>query len=215
MNREYSQEDSSQAKINFPGIAADDVGFMRLVIERMSRQIKPDINIMIACGLVCMTAYTILFLLRINSLDKWIWPVGLSVTVVLFVYSFISLVRIAGAEKKAGFISHLKRQVTWVWIFITLHGLAWTVSPLLSGNFSGGDPAFLWAMLFSIGLVVLGIFHSKEWLYGGIGIFIVMILSYFLGNIGYLVLGLAIGAGLIIPAVIVQGNYRKQEQENA
>jgi hypothetical protein len=180
--------DSNQVGMSDPDIIADDVRFMRSVVERMSRQIKPDINIMIACGLVCMTAYAILFLLRISRLDRWIWPVGLSVTAVLFIYSFISLVRIAGAEKKAGFISHLKRQVTWVWIFIMLHGLAWTVSPVLSGNFCGGDPAFLWAMLFSIGLVVLGIFHSKEWLYGGIGIFAVMILTYFLGNIGLLAL---------------------------
>jgi hypothetical protein len=206
--------DSNQVGMSDPDIIADDVRFMRSVVERMSRQIKPDINIMIACGLVCMTAYAILFLLRISRLDKWIWPVGLSVTAVLFIYSFISLVRIAGAEKKAGFISHLKRQVTWVWIFIMLHGLAWTVSPVLSGNFCGGDPAFLWAMLFSIGLVVLGIFHSKEWLYGGIGIFAVMILTYFLGNIGLLVLGLAIGAGLIIPAIIVKKKFRKQEKED-
>jgi hypothetical protein len=206
--------DSNQAGISDPDIMADDIRFMRSVVERMSRQIKPDINIMIACGLVCMTAYAILFLLRISTLDRWIWPVGLSVTAVVFIYSFISLARIAGAEKKAGFISHLKRQVTWVWIFIMLHGLAWTVSPVLSGNFCGGDPAFLWAMLFSIGLVVLGIFHSREWLYGGIGIFAVMILTYFLGDIGYLVLGLAIGAGLIVPAIMVQKKFRRQEKED-
>jgi hypothetical protein len=95
-----------------------------------------------------------------------------------------------------------------------LHGITWTISPLLSNNYCGGDPAFLWAMLFSIGLVVLGIFHSIEWLWGGIGIFVVMILTYFLGNVGYLVLGLAIGAGLIIPAIVVQRNFRKQVQEN-
>ena len=95
-----------------------------------------------------------------------------------------------------------------------LHGLAWTIFAMLFNNFCGGDPAFLWGMLFSIGLVVLGIFHSKEWLFGGLGIFVVMALTYFLGNSGYLFLGLAIGAGLIIPAMIVQRNYHKQEQEN-
>jgi len=208
------KDDTNQVEMNGQDIVADDIRFMRSVVERMSRQIKPDVNIMIACGLVCMTSYAILYFLKAGRLDRWIWPVGLSVTVVLFIYGFISLVRIAGAEKKAGFISHLKRQVTWVWIFIMLHGLAWTISPVLFNNFCGGDPAFLWAMLFSIGLVVLGIFHSKEWLYGGIGIFAVMALTYFLGNIGYLILGLAIGAGLIIPAIIVQRNFRKQEKEN-
>ena len=209
-----ANKDLNQGETNDQNITADDIKFVRSVVERMSRQVKPDINIMVACGLVCMIAYAILYFLKACHLDRWIWPVGLSVTTVLFIYVLISIARIANAEKNVGFISHLKRQVTFVWIFIMLHGIAWTISPLLSNNYCGGDPAFLWAMLFSIGLVVLGIFHSREWLWGGIGIFVVMILTYFLGNIGYLILGLAIGAGLIIPAIIVQRNFRKQEKEN-
>ena len=208
------KEDSNRLEMNGQDIVADDIKFMRSVVEKMSLQVKPDVHIMIACGLLCMIGYAILYFLKTHQLDKWIWPVGLSLTTVLFVYTLISLFRIAKAEKKAGFISHLKKQVTWVWIFIMLHGLAWTISPVLSKNYCGGDPAFLWAMLFSIGLVVLGIFHSKEWLFGGIGIFAVMALTYFMGNIGYLILGLAIGAGLIIPAIIVQRNFLKQEQGN-
>jgi len=158
------KEGSSQAGIKGPDIAPDDIKFMRSVVEKMSLQVKPDVHIMIACGLLCMIGYAVLYFVKTHQLDKWIWPVGLSLTTVLFIYAFISLVRIAKAEKKAGFISHLKKQVTWVWIFIMLHGLAWTISPVLSKNYCGGNPAFLWAMLFSIGLVVLGIFHSKEWL---------------------------------------------------
>jgi len=208
------KEDLNQVEIKGWDPVADDIKFMRTVVERMSRQVKPDVHIMIACGLICMIAYAVLYFLKTHQLDKWIWPVGLTLTIVLFIYALISLVRIAKSERKAGFISHLKRQVTWVWIFIMLHGLAWTISPMVFNNFCGGDPAFLWAMLFSIGLVVLGIFHSKEWLFGGIGIFAVMMLTYFLGNSGYLVLGLAIGAGLIIPAIIVQRNFRRQEKEN-
>jgi len=208
------KEGLNQLEIKDPDTAADDIKFMRSVVEKMSRQVKPDVHIMIVCGLMCMIAYAALYFLKTSQSDKWIWPVGLSLTAVLFIYVLISIIRIAKTEREAGFISHLKRQVTWVWIFIMLHGLAWTISPVLSGNFCGGDPAFLWAMLFSIGLVVLGIFHSKEWLYGGIGIFAVMVLTYFLGNIGYLILGLAIGAGLIIPAIIVQRNDQKQGQGN-
>lgn len=165
------KKNSKQLEMKGRDTVADDIKFMRSVVEKMSRQVKPDIHIMIVCGLTCMIIYAALYFLKTRQLDKWIWSVGLSLTTVLFIYAFISLVRIIKAEKKAGFISHLKRQVTFVWIFIMLHGLAWTVSPALSGNFCVGDPAFLWAMLFSIGLVVLGIFHSKEWLFGGIGIF--------------------------------------------
>ena len=214
MKKEQSTEESNQVDMGSPNNPADDIKYMRSVVEKMSWQIKPDVHIMIVCGLVCMIIYAALYFLKIYHYEKLIWPVALSLTTILFLYSFYSLVRIAKDEKKTGFISHLKRQVTWVWIFIMLHGLAWTVSPALSGDYCGGDPAFLWGMLFSIGLVMLGVFHSKEWLYGGIGIFAVMVLTYFLGNFGYLVLGLAVGAGLIIPAIINRRNYYKQEYEN-
>ena len=69
-------------------------------------------------------------------------------------------------------------------------------------------------MLFSVGLSVLGIFHSKEWLFGAILIFVGMMLTYFVEESAYIILGLATGAGSIIPAIIVQRNYRKQEKSH-
>src|SRR4030042_2812420 len=178
------KEDLNQMEMKDQNPVADDIKYMRSVVERMSRQVKPDVHIMIACGLICVIAYAVLYFLKTYQLDKWIWPVGLTLTTGLFIYAFISLVRIAKSERKAGFISHLKKQVTWVWIFLMLHGLAWTISPMVFNNFCGGDPAFLWAMLFSVGLVVLGIFHSKEWLYGGVGIIAGRGVSCFFGKIG-------------------------------
>jgi hypothetical protein len=194
---------------------ADDLRFMRSVVEKTYRQVRPDVHIMVACGLICIIAYTTLYFLKIHQLDKWIWPMGLSMISIILCYSIIGLVRIAKYEKKAGFISHLKKQVTLVWIFIMLHGLAWTTLAMLFNDFSGGDPPFIWAMLFSIGLCVLGIFHSKEWLIGAGLIFAGMMLTYFVGESAYIILGLATGTGFIIPAIIVRENYRKQEKENA
>jgi hypothetical protein len=194
---------------------ADDLRFMRSVVEKTYRQVRPDVHIMVACGLICVIAYTTLYFLKIRQLDRWIWPIGLSMISIILCYSIIGLVRIAKYEKKAGFISHLKKQVTWVWIFIMLHGLAWTILAMLFNDFSGGDPPFIWAMLFSIGLCVLGIFHSKEWLIGAILIFAGMVLTYFVEESAYIILGLAIGAGFIVPAIIVRENCRKQEKENA
>ena len=82
-------------------------------------------------------------------------------------------------------------------------------------NYIVGDPGFLFAILFSIALSITGILHSKEWLYGGIGIYIGVLLAFFILEYSYIILSLATGAGLIIPAIIVQRNFRKQEKENA
>lgn len=216
MENEHLNEEQKPEQEGSEGqkVTADDLKFMRSVVEKTSRQLKPDVHIMIACGLVSVIALIALYFLKTHRLDRWVWPVGLSMILIILFYTIIGLVRIAKYEKKTGFISHLKKQVSWVWIFITLHGLAWTIFAMLFNDFSGGDPPFIWAMLFSIGLCVLGIFHSKEWLFGAILIFAGMVLTYFVEESAYIILGLAMGAGFIIPAIIVQRNYRKQEKNH-
>ena len=216
MNREYPQEDSNlkQSKTEEKELA-ENLGFMRSVVEKMSQQVKPDVHIMIATGLVGMMANIAGYFLKTHQLDKWIWPMTMSMLSIILIYAIIGLIRIAKYEKKVGFISHLKKQVTGVWIFIVLHGLAWTILAMLFNDFAGGDPPFVWAMLFSIGLCVLGIFHPKEWLFGAILIFVGMMLTYFVEESAYVILGLAMGAGFIIPAIIAQKNYRRMEKENA
>jgi len=206
---EPEKEGSEGQKIN-----ADDLRFMRSVVEKMSQQVKPDVHIMIATGLIAMIANIAGYFLKTHQLDKWIWPMTISMLSIILLYAIIGLVRIAKYEKKAGFISHLKKQVTGVWIFIVLHGLAWTILAMLFNDFSGGDPPFIWAMLFSIGLCVLGIFHSKEWLFGAILIFVGMMLTYFVEESAYIILGFTMGAGFIIPAIIVQRNYHKKEKSH-
>ncbi|MGB8226567.1 MAG: hypothetical protein WCE45_06870 [Sedimentisphaerales bacterium] len=216
MKNENLPEESKPKQESFEErkISADDLKFMRSVVEKTYRQVRPDVHIMVACGLICIIAYAALYFLKIHQLDKWIWPMGLSMISIILCYIVICLVRIAKYEKKAGFISHLKRQLTRVWIFITLQGLVFTILAMLFNDYSGGDPPFIWAMLFSIGLCVLGVFHSKEWLWGAILIFAGMILTYFVEESAYIILGLTMGAGFIIPAIIADRNYRKQEKEN-
>lgn len=216
MKNEHLPEESEPKQEGFEEqkISADDLKFMRLVVGKTYRQVKPDVHIMIACGLICIIAYTVLYFLKIHQLDKWIWPIGLSMISIILCYSIVGLIRIAKYEKKAGFISFLKKQITLVWIFIVLQGLAWTIFAMLFNDFSGGDPPFIWAMLFSIGLCVLGIFHSKEWLFGAILIFAGMILTYFVKESAYIILGLSTGAGFIVPAIIADINYRRWAKEN-
>ena len=84
---------------------------------------------------------------------------------------------------------------------------------MVFNNFCGGDPGFLAAIGLSIALCVTGILHLKEWLLGGIVIFIGMILTYIVKDYGYLILGLATGTGLIVPAIIVHKKYKGENHE--
>lgn len=216
MKNENLPEDAKtrQAEGGGQNVSADDLKFMRSVVEKSYRQVKPDAHVIVMWGLICMVAYTAAHFLVTPQGYKWMWPVYLSLMTIGLCYTFITLFLINKHEKKAGFIPRLKKQVTWVWLFMALHVLTWSISGMLFNNFSGGDPGFLGAMGLSIALSVTGVLHSKEWLFGGMLIFAGMLLTYFIKDYGYIILGLATGAGLIVPAIVVHRNFLKWEKEN-
>ena len=216
MENEYLPEEPKQRGPEEQKATSDDLKFMRSAIEKTYKQVKPCTHVVIMWGLICMITYTTIHFMVAFHLHKWIPSVGWPLVAIGLCYTFVTWFLINKREKKAGFIPRLPKQVGWVWVITTSHFLAWSILGTLFNNFYvGGDPAFLGAMHLSIALSMTGILHSKEWLFGGVGIFAGMVLTYFVIDYDFIILGLATGAGLIIPAIIVQRNYRKQEKENA
>lgn len=217
MNREYSQEDSNfkHGEAEEQKTAADDLKFIRSVVEKTYRQVRPDVHVAVMWGVICLIAYTTTHFLATANLHKWVPFVGWPLVAIAICYSYITWLLITKRDKKAGFIPRLPKQVGWVFMITSSHFLAWSILGTVFNNFYvGGDPVFLGAMHLSIALSVTGILHSKEWLFGGIGIFAGMVLTYFVRDYDFIILGLATGAGLIIPAIIAQRNFNKQVKAN-
>ena len=78
MNRENSQEDSGfkhgEAEEQK---TADDLKFIRSVIEKTCRKIDPGWPIMITWGLIIMIGFPVLYFLKIRQLDNWLSSVFL------------------------------------------------------------------------------------------------------------------------------------------
>ncbi|MHC4226045.1 MAG: hypothetical protein ACYSW0_01325 [Planctomycetota bacterium] len=220
MKEDHLSEDSRPKQEGMGKNVSDDLEFMRSAVEKAYRPVKPQAHVIIAWGLICVISYTAAYCFitpqgyMTPQVRKWILPAYLSLMAIGLFYTFVALFLAAKREKEAGFAPHMPKQITWVWFFVTAHVLAWGVSGMLSNNFSGGDPGFLGAMGLSIALCVTGIFHSRKWLIGAIVIFAGMLPTYFVRDYGYLILGSATGAGLIVPAIIVRRDYRKWEKEN-
>lgn len=196
---------------------ANNLKFMRSVLEKTYKEVTPDTHILIMCGVICLIVYPTIHFLVKYQLFNWILPFFLSLMAILLCYIFVSWLLITKRDKKAGFIPLIKKQGFWAWMIImVLHGLTWSILGTTFNNYCAGDPGFLFAILFSIALSITGIFSlKKEGLYGGMLIYIGLLLAFFIKDYGYIILGLATGAGLIIPSIIIQRNYRKQEKENA
>lgn len=210
LNQKPKPEQQSSEEHN---ISANDLKFMRSTVEKTRRDFDPGAIGMIAWGLACLIGFSAMHFLAKPEHNKFIWPVVILVLVTAFVINVICDIRIRKREKKAGFISRLSRQINWIWAVAVLHGLVWSILGLFNDWYGG--PGFLWALVYSIALCATGILHSKEWLWGGLGVFAGMIAAFLIKDYAYLILGFVMGAGCILPAIIAQRNYRKQEKENA
>ena len=116
-------------------------------------------------------------------------------------------------ERKTGLISKLSRQIYLIWFILLANEIIWIRLGLFKDHIGGFG--FLLAAIYGIGLSMMGILYSREWLYGGIAIFAGIIAAYFTEPYAYVILGIVTGLACIIPAIIAYRNYRKQEQENA
>jgi hypothetical protein len=111
--------------------------------------------------------------------------------------------------------------IVWglIWYILLLNGTVWSAMALQGGYFDElvcfSELDFLWTVIFGFGLSIMGILSSKEWLFGGIAIFIAILAASFIKEHAYVILGIVMGLACIVPAIIAKRNYRKQEKENA
>jgi len=192
---------------------AENLQFMRSAIEKTRRDFDPGTAIFITWGLLCLVGYTAGHFLMAKQAyieTNYVWlglyAIGIPLSI-FFGY------RLSKRQEYRGIVPYIYIQIGWIW------GLMIT-SGILFGTFGFGrsffnDIHFLWAWIYAISLSMTGVVYSKEWLMGGIGIFVGMVAAVFLKQYAYLVLGFAMCAGCVIPSLITQKRLRKVEKENA
>jgi hypothetical protein len=215
MEKEDLHNDSKSEQEDFEEqtIAADDLKFMRSVIEKTCGKIDPGWSIMITWGLILMVGFPLLYFLKIHQLDNWLWHIQWLLVVIGFSISIYFITKAIKRERKAGVISKLSRQIYWIFIILSTNGIIWTCIDLFRDHVGGFG--FLWTAICGFELSMVGILYSREWLYGGIAIFAGIVAAYFIEPCAYVILGIVTGLACIIPAIISHRNYREQEKENA
>ena len=209
-----NKEDLNQLKMKDHDPVADDIKFMRSVVERTDRQVRPEGYVLTACGLICLTCYTAVHFLLKSKQQKWLLPVYLTLMVILLGYTFFALTHGTKRQKREGYVPQMPRQLTTIWFIVALHIIAWSILGIVLNNYCGGDPGFIAAMGLSIALSTTGILYSREYLYGGLCIFACMFLTYFVQDYGYVILGIATATGCVVPELICRRKFDKQAQGN-
>ena len=213
MERKDLTEDINKTRIKDPAALAGDLKFMRSVIEKTYRLYDPRWPVMIIWGLIFLIGLPATqYFLATPQLKDFVQPMWIIMWVIGAAVGIFDGIRCEIREKKTGYVSRLSNQLGLIWFILLLNGSIWSIGPF---SVFFGKQAFLWAAIFGFGLSVSGILSSKEWLFGGVAIFISILAASIIEEYAYVILGIAIGLGCIVPAIVAQRNYRKQEKENA
>ena len=188
----------------------DDLKFIRAMVERTHREIDPEAFSMITWGLVCMVIYFGIYFLAIHKMFNCMPYVLFPSLAVGGIVGGISSYRVSKRQKAQGMVSHIWKQLNWVWLILLPNAVLWSILGLFKDYFGG--PGFLWAAVYAIALSMTGIIYSKEWLFGGIAIFISIIAAFFIKPYSYLILGTVMGLACIIPAIIAHLRFRHSDQ---
>jgi hypothetical protein len=191
---------------------AENLQFMRLAIERTRRDFDPGTPVFILWGLMCLIGYTAAHFLIAKEAYGTINTVWLSLYAIAIPLGIFFCYRISKRQNTQGVVPYIYIQIGWIWGIMVGSGIAFGTFGLGRSYFS--DTHFLWAWIYAISLSMTGVVYSKEWLMGGLGVFAGMIAAVFLKQYAYLILGIVMCAGCVVPSLITQKRLRAVKREN-
>ena len=207
MNRENSKEDRAEQKE-----LAENIQFMRSAIERTRRDFDPGTAIFITWGLICLVGYSAMHFLIANEVYEKINTLWFSLYAVGFPLSAFFGYRLSRRQENRGFVPYIYIQIGWIWGITIPSGIIF--GTFWFGRAFVSDVNFLWAWIYAISLSMTGVVYSKEWLMGGIGIFVGMLAAVLLKQYAYLILGFSMCLGCVVPSLITQKRLRGVKNKN-
>jgi len=191
---------------------ADDLKFMRSVVEKTYRLVKPKTSNTVMWGLICMTIYVGIHFLVKNRLFNWIRPFQISLISVGIICTMIQGHFLFKKFRQQGLVPQLLNSIFYGFTIILFPVFFFDMIGLFKGMYCGS--AFIYALTISTLMVLIGVLHSKLWFSGAILVISGILLAFIVKEYSLLILGIATGTGIILSALIVDLYYRKQEKEN-
>lgn len=192
---------------------ADDLKFVRTVMEKTCRQIKPKTSNTVICGLIVMTIYIGTHFLIKNELCDWIRPLQISLISLGVIITWIQAHFLFKKLRQQGFVPQLLSSLSYGLAIMVLPVFFFDLLGLFKGMYCG--PAFIYAFTANSAMALVGVLHSRLWFSGTILVTGGILIAFIVKAYSLLILGIAIGGGMIVSALIVDIYYRKVNERKS
>lgn len=195
--------------------AADDLSFIRAVMERAQRRIDPHAFHFVHWGALVLVWYPSLNLLeRAGHREAMGW-VGGSCLLLGMLLSGIREWRLSKRPRLMGGESLVERQVLRVvWGSLGAAALVSFFGPA-TGFLRGEDVPIVWGVAYANLAFMVGVVYSREYIWSGLFIFAGSLLAMAFREWSGVILGPFMGLGMIVPGVMAERRVRRMAAEEA
>jgi len=195
--------------------ALEDIEIIKSMMDRTKEAIDPAAPIIILWGILCFLGNIVTHFLVIQvELHRYIPYTWWGIAAFGVVASSIMGYRIGLRRYKYGINHYVSRKLALIWTIIVPVGISWSLTAQYSELVSVETVSLFWAILYTIGVYITGIFYSKEFIFGGIVIFLGTILSVIFLNYHSLIIGIFMGGGTTVPAIIAHKRFKKTMRDS-
>lgn len=194
--------------------ALEDLKLIKTIINKTKEAIDPAAPILILWGIIVFIGnITTHFLLLDENYQEYIGYTWWGICITGSIISIIMGLRIGLRRYKYGINYYATRQLALIWTILIPIGVVWSIIGPHYNIFPYEGLSVFWALLYAIGIYIMGIFYSKEFIYGGIVIFLGTIMSVIFYDIHCIINGIFLGSGTVIPAVIAHKRFKNMVGE--
>ena len=195
--------------------AADDLSFIRAVMERAQRRIDPHAFHFVHWGALVLVSYPAINLLeRAGQREAMSW-VGGAMLLLGMLLSGIREWRLSKRPRLLGGESLVERQVLQVvWGSLGAAAIVSFFGPA-TGFITHREVAIVWGFAYANLAFMVGVVYSREYLQSGLLIFAGTILAMVFEEWNGVILGPFMGLGMIVPGVMAERRVRRMAAEEA
>jgi hypothetical protein len=198
-----------------PRGAADDLSFIRAVMERAQRRIDPHAFHFVHWGALVLVWYPSLNLLeRAGHREAMGWVGGSCLLLGMLLSGFREW-RLSKRPRLLGGESLVERQVLRVvWGSLGAAALVSFFGPA-TGFLRGEDVPIVWGVAYANLAFMVGVVYSREYIWSGLFIFAGSLLAMVFREWSGVILGPFMGLGMIVPGVMAERRVRRMAAEEA
>lgn len=189
--------------------ARNDLAAIREIVERTHRRLDPHAFHYVHWGAIVLLWYPLANWAELTGRISWLLPLGVTAVALGAALSMVREIRLGGGPRVAGENAGFSRQVNLITFGSLAAGAVLSVLGPMSGVIDGHHVPIVWGFVYANIAFMSGVVYERDFLLAGVAIFVGACLAMAFPRWTGVILGPAMGLGLMLPGLRAEARTRR------